>query len=126
MRKRDYRDHIRDILESINDIESFIIGLSFEEFKRDRKTINAVVRSIEIIGEAAKKIPVGLRNKHPDIPWKKMAGMRDKLQRKMNVILLRWVFAFCRLLFQRSAAILSSHTLSAYSLTGALGLSCRA
>lgn len=79
MRKRDYRDYIRDILESINDIESFIKGMSFEEFKMDKKTINAVVRSIEIIGEAAKKIPASLRNKHPNIPWKKMAGIRDKL-----------------------------------------------
>ena len=79
MRKRDYRDYVRDILESINDIENFIGNLSFEEFSRDKKTINAVVRSIEIIGEAAKKIPKSIRNKHPDIPWKKMAGMRDKL-----------------------------------------------
>ena len=79
MRKRDYRDYVRDILESINDIENFIGNLSFEEFSRDKKTINAVVRSIEIIGEAAKKVPKGIRNKDPNIPWKKMTGMRDKL-----------------------------------------------
>jgi len=79
MRKRDYRDYIQDILDSINDIENFIEGMSFEEFMRDKKTINAVVRSVEVIGEAVKKIPKTLRDKYPDIPWKKMAGMRDKL-----------------------------------------------
>jgi uncharacterized protein with HEPN domain len=79
MRKRDYRDYIQDILDSINDMESFIEGMNFEEFARDKKTINAVVRSLEVIGEATKKIPKTLRDKYPDIPWKKMSGMRNKL-----------------------------------------------
>ena len=79
MKRRDYRDYLKDILDSINDIESFIRGMSFEEFKRDKKTTYAVVRSIEVIGEATKKIPKALKDKHKEIPWKKMAGMRDKL-----------------------------------------------
>jgi len=79
MKRRDYRDYLQDILDSITDIESFIRGMSFEEFKRDRKTINAVVRSIEVIGEATKKIPKTLKDKHREVPWKKMSGMRDKL-----------------------------------------------
>lgn len=53
--------------------------MSFKQFTKDKKTINAVVRSVEVIGEAAKKIPKTLRDKYPDIPWKKMAGMRDKM-----------------------------------------------
>ena len=77
--KRDYRDYINDILESINDTENFVAGLSFEEFVKDKKTMNAAVRSLEILGEAAKNIPEKIKKKHPKIPWKEMAGMRDKL-----------------------------------------------
>jgi uncharacterized protein with HEPN domain len=53
--------------------------MEFEEFKKDRKTINAVVRSIEVIGEASKKVPEAITDLYPGVPWKKMAGMRDKL-----------------------------------------------
>lgn len=79
MKKRDYRDYIKDILISTDEINSFIEGMDFNDFAKDKKTINAVVRSIEVIGEAAKNIPAALRHKYPDIPWKKMSGMRDKL-----------------------------------------------
>jgi uncharacterized protein with HEPN domain len=79
MRGRDYRDYLQDILDSINDIENFVRGMDFEEFKRDRKTINAIVRSIEVIGEASKKIPRSLKAKYRGVPWREMAGMRDKL-----------------------------------------------
>lgn len=79
MKNRIYLDYVQDILDSIRDIESFVKGMSFEEFKKDRKTINAVVRSVEVIGEASKKIPPTITANNPSVPWKKMAGMRDKL-----------------------------------------------
>lgn len=76
---RNYRDYIADILACFLETEEFTQGINFEAFSRDRKTINAVVRSLEVMGEAAKKIPEEVRKKYPAIPWKRMTGMRDKL-----------------------------------------------
>ncbi len=67
---RDYRDYIQDIIESINDIENFIINLDFKEILLDKKTANAGVRSLEIIGEAASKIPPEIKHNYSEIPWK--------------------------------------------------------
>jgi uncharacterized protein with HEPN domain len=79
MKSRDYRDYLQDILDAVNDIESFVDGMTYEEFIKDRKTLNAVVRSIEIIGEASKNLPETLKANCKELPWKQMAGMRDKL-----------------------------------------------
>ncbi len=79
MKTRDYRDFLHDILDAITDIESFIDDLSYDEFVTDRKTLNAVIRSIEVIGEAAKNIPDTIKAEYKGLPWKRMAGMRDKL-----------------------------------------------
>ncbi len=77
--RRDFRDYLEDILNAIDETAEFTQGHSFESFTQDRKTINAVVRSLEVLGEAAKRIPENLRAKAPDVPWRYMAGMRDKL-----------------------------------------------
>ncbi len=79
MKKRDYSDFVQDILDTINDVENFIDGMDFEEFIKDKKTVYSVIRAIEIIGEATKNVPELIRTKYPDVPWKKMAGMRDRL-----------------------------------------------
>lgn len=76
---REFEDYLRDILETMQKAEDFVEGLSFEEFASDDKTFYAVVRALEIIGEATKKLPTTLRKKYPAIPWKEMAGMRDIL-----------------------------------------------
>ncbi len=76
---REYKDYLVDIIDAIEKTESFTKGMSFEDFEKDAKTAFAVVRAFEIIGEAVKKIPAGIRAKHKEIPWKEMAGMRDKL-----------------------------------------------
>lgn len=77
--EREYSDYIQDIMDAIDKAQKFIEGLTYETFREDEKTAFAVVRALEVIGEAVKNIPESLRNKYPDIPWKEMAGMRDKL-----------------------------------------------
>jgi uncharacterized protein with HEPN domain len=77
--KREFRDYLQDILETMDKVGDFIEGISFEQFLEDDKTSFAVVRALEIIGEATKHIPSSARRRHPQIPWMKMAGMRDRL-----------------------------------------------
>jgi len=77
--KREYKDYVSDIADSINKIEKFVGNFTFEEFQKDEKTIYAVVRAIEIIGEAIKNIPASVKNKYKEIPWRDSADMRNKL-----------------------------------------------
>jgi uncharacterized protein with HEPN domain len=76
---RDPRLYLRDILDAMDAIEKFVEGMEFDEFKGDDKTSSAVIRKFEIIGEATKDVPASLKQRHPDIPWREMAGMRDRL-----------------------------------------------
>jgi len=71
--------YIRDILQNMQDAEGFVRGMTPEQFAADKRTLNAVLRSIEVIGEATKHIPEDVRLKYPDVSWKEMAGMRDKV-----------------------------------------------
>lgn len=77
--KREYGDYIEDIIESMNKIKEFTKNLSYQDFEKDDKTIFAVVRALEVIGEAVKSVPKQIKEKYPEIPWKDMAGMRDRL-----------------------------------------------
>ena len=76
---RDYRVYLDDILEAVSRIQSYTSGLTHTQFSADLKTLDAVVRNLEIIGEAIKKIPDEVRTKYPDVEWKKIAGLRDIL-----------------------------------------------
>ena len=77
--KRNYTLYLKDIIECINNIENFVNEMQFEEFISDDKTSSAVIRKFEIIGEAVKKIPDEIKIHYPNIPWKEIAGMRDRL-----------------------------------------------
>ncbi|PIQ79318.1 MAG: DUF86 domain-containing protein [Parcubacteria group bacterium CG_4_9_14_0_2_um_filter_41_8] len=76
---REIKLYLRDICDSIDMIQSFIKGVSREEFIKLHEKQNAVIRKIEIIGEAVKQLPIEFRDQYPHIPWKEIAGMRDKL-----------------------------------------------
>lgn len=77
--KREYRLFIEDILDSISKIEEFTTNMGFSEFLRDEKTKAAVIKKLEIIGEAIKNIPKYVKQQYKELPWSDMARMRDKL-----------------------------------------------
>ncbi|WP_410508112.1 DUF86 domain-containing protein [Methanosarcina hadiensis] len=72
-------DYIEDILNAMIDIQDFIAEYSYEQFVNDRKTQYAVIRAIEIIGEASKNLPLEIKEKYRAVPWRDMATMRDRL-----------------------------------------------
>lgn len=76
---RDYRLYLEDILEAARRIEKYAEGLILEKLKKNTLVLDAVVRNLEIIGEAAKNIPSQIREKYFEIEWKKIAGIRDIL-----------------------------------------------
>jgi len=76
---RDYRLFLEDILTSIQKIEKYTANLTFETFLKNDLVIDAVIRNLEIIGEAVKKLPGEIRERYSDVPWKEVAGFRDVL-----------------------------------------------
>lgn len=76
---RDYKLYLHDIKEAVEKIETFTKGFTLEEFAQDTKTVDAVIRNLEILGEAAKHIPKRVKEKYPDIDWKAIGGMRNIL-----------------------------------------------
>lgn len=79
MKKREYRDYINDILNSIDEILAFVKDITYENLISDKKTIRAIERNLEIIGEAAKNIPEEIKSRHSAVPWNEIIGMRNKI-----------------------------------------------
>jgi uncharacterized protein with HEPN domain len=79
MTERQLEEFLQDILTAISDIETFTAGIDFQTFASNREKVLAVIKAIEILGEAVKKIPGDIRDRYPQIPWKAVAGMRDML-----------------------------------------------
>jgi uncharacterized protein with HEPN domain len=77
--KREIGDYIQDAIDAMAKSMEFVEGMKYEDFMHDDKTIFAVIRAIEIIGEAVKNVPDQVKKEYPEISWREMAGMRDKL-----------------------------------------------
>lgn len=81
MPKRDADLLIEDMLGAIGRIERYTAGQDRESFLKDDKTIDAVVRNLEVLGEAARQLPEEFVTKHPEIPWRVIAGLRNRCPR---------------------------------------------
>jgi len=77
--KREYEDYLQDMLENAEKALSFVQGMDYDGFCTDDKAVYAVIRALEIIGEAARQIPENIRQANPEIQWREIAAMRNKL-----------------------------------------------
>lgn len=76
---REFLDFVEDILDAMDKAEILVEGFTYEEFEADFRTNFVVIRALEIIGEASKRVPMDVRRQYPEIPWRGMAGMRDRI-----------------------------------------------
>lgn len=79
MSKRSDSEFLQDIREALDRSIGYIAGMTYESFISDTKTQDAVIRNLEILGEATKNLSEELRAKYPNVPWRNMAGARDRL-----------------------------------------------
>jgi len=93
---KDYSVYLKDIIANIEIAQRFIVGLTFETFITDDKTTYAVIRCLEIIGEATKRLPYNLRQQHPEVPWKSMAGARDIMAHDYASIIMKKVWQMAK------------------------------
>ena len=74
---RDLSLYLTDIINSVDRIKDYTRNMNYDDFVEDRKTYDAVIHNLQIIGEATKQVPEIIRQKYPDIPWRQVAGLRD-------------------------------------------------
>lgn len=95
-REREVTDYLHDILEAPESAEEFTAGMEYDDFVSDRKTVFAAIHALEIIGEATKSVPDAVRQRYASVPWREMAGMRDKLIHEYFGVNLSRVFETVR------------------------------
>jgi uncharacterized protein with HEPN domain len=93
MSQRDALAYVEDILKAMDDVLKFVKDTNYATFSEDTKTNYAVIRALEIIGEATKNIPAALKSCYPEVPWKEMAGMRDKVIHAYSIVDLKRVWS---------------------------------
>jgi uncharacterized protein with HEPN domain len=90
--KRDPRVYLDDILDAMNKAEMFVAGMSYEQVENDLRTHYAITRALEIVGEATRRLADSFREQYPDVPWRDMAGMRDRIIHGYDNVKLRIVW----------------------------------
>ena len=88
----EFLDYIEDIIDAMEKAEDFLQGVSYDEFEADYRINFVIVRTLEIVGEATKRLPKSLRQQYSYIPWREMAGMRDRMIHGYNAIDLHIVW----------------------------------
>lgn len=88
----EYKVYLEDILQAIGKIETYTQNMSWEDFQENEMAIDAVIRNLEVIGEAVKNIPTEIKKNRPEIEWRKIAGLRDILAHEYFGVDLRIVW----------------------------------
>lgn len=88
----EFLDFVEDILDAMDKVELLVEGVDYDRFEADFRINFAVVRALEIIGEASKRLPDDLRQRYPAVPWKGMAGMRDRIVHEYDNVDLQIVW----------------------------------
>lgn len=96
MPPRDWRIRINDILAAVRKIQTFTDDMRLEDFSRDERTIDAVIRNFTVIGEAAARVPTSIRKNYPSVPWAQMIGMRNIVVHEYFGVSLAIVWATAR------------------------------
>jgi len=86
---KNFRVYFEDMLNAITNIEEYVGNMGFEEFRKNKLVRDAVIRNLEVIGEAAKNIPKEIKEEHSEIKWREIAGLRDILIHKYFEVNIR-------------------------------------